>query len=181
MNTKIKTTLKIVLVIIAVIVSYFLCIILGFVLIRTGEYLDDTKFQLGDGYYLTAFDNGLFLKNKTTLNVGLIDEDIFAWNFDSIFIIAVQKPYYLIMDSLDNKYPNMKYAERRKAYNEVLIFHYWIIDKREELGWNRIDKDTEIMIKNGIFGPFTYKEYLKKRKELNVPDSLQLKEFKKWF
>ena len=92
-----------------------------------------------------------------------------------------QKPYYKITDSIRDKNLEITYYEMWRLYNAVYKYNYWIIDKEKELD-SYYDETKKIRIyTSGLYGPLTYKEYLEKRKELDVPDSLELKEIEKWF
>jgi len=110
----------------------------------------------------------------------IIPSEIVAWNIDSVFIIAKQKPFQYIMDSL--RLENISSAIiRDKYYKNSELYNYWIIDKRKESEYY-YDYDLRGIVRistDVIFGPLTYEEYWEKRKELNVSDTLKLKESEK--
>ena len=99
------------------------------------------------------------LNNKNTY---IIDGNITKYNFDSIFIIIQQKP----RDSITNKYiyegSKITYNQLKKIYNESTFVQYWIINKASHF----------------VFGPYNKYNYLLKRKELCVPESLKLIDLK---
>jgi len=128
--------------------------------------------KLGNNYFLDYSSWGHAIITDST-GGWLIYSQIVAWNYDSIFIIAKQKPFYEISDSILMRHPNTSLTFRDKLYNETEIYNYWIIDKRKEIDSyydGRIWRYTK-----GVYGPITYEEYWEKRKEFNVPDSLKLR------
>lgn len=129
--------------------------------------------KLGGSYFI--FHNG---NNQRVIvdesNANIIEGEVIAWNFDSIFIIAKQKPYRYIMDSIENVNPKITFYKSQRIYKESKLYYYWIIDKREELNSYYNEKNRRRIYTNA--GPYTYEEYLEKRKELNVSDTLRLKQ-----
>jgi len=133
--------------------------------------------KIGDNYFFGYWKYGIVYYN----NIHIVEEAVVAWNYDSTFIIAKQKPYDEICDSLMFKYNRL--PDREKIYHKTEKYYYWIIDKRVEVyyipytegrykgGFNRIME--------GLNGPLSYAEYWAKRKELGVPDSLKLLETEK--
>jgi hypothetical protein len=128
--------------------------------------------NIGGSYFLDTDGNNLFYVKKTDslgLNAGAaIDPEVIAWGFDSVFIIAKQIPFHYIFDSIHNQNPSIRANEFGKLYAEIETYNYWIIDKRKEAIW---DVDTRAFT-NGVLGSFTYEEFLEKRKELGISDSL---------
>ncbi len=172
---KTKTIVKIVLLILIAVVAYIFLGIIGVALRGISEGMGETEeMQIGDDYYFT-YDPSWGYSEIVDLNIVVIDMEIVAWNFDSTFIIAKQKPFRNISDSIYNINANTNYNELTKLYNESKIYNYWIIDKREELLWDTINRRHTGSVK----GPFTYEKYLEKRRELGVPDSLKLRETEK--
>jgi len=135
--------------------------------------------NLGKNYFLTydgSWGHAAIINENNTI---IIDADIVAWNFDSIFIIAKQKPFDEIFDSIRMRHPNTALDYREKLYDEIQIYNYWIIDKRKELESYYDEKTGRRRYTNAVSGPLTYEEFWKRRRELNVPDSLKLKESEK--
>ena len=103
----------------------------------------------------------------------IIGYEVVAWNNDSIFIIAKQKPYRQITDSIYNS-PNPDYMKVEKIYKEHKLYYYWIINTREEVECYSDTVNIKLIYTKGVYGPYSYEEYWEKRRELNVPDSLKL-------
>lgn len=114
--------------------------------------------DLGESYKLDYDGNSYFyiLDNNNTV---IINSHITKFSFDSIFIIAEQKPVDLI---LNKKYDNKKmdFKKREEQFERSALRHYWVINKKEVR----------------TYGPYKKEEYLEKRKELKVPKELLLKE-----
>jgi len=149
--------------------------LLGFCLFLTQSCKEKPPLRIGENYFL-AYDGKGYACILDSVNRAIISPQIVAWNFDSIFIIVKQKPFYSIYDSIKKKYPNAKYYKKKKLYDECQIFNYWIIDKREEIDSYYDEKIRRRIYRGAVGGPFNYDEYWTKRRELNVPDSLKLKE-----
>jgi len=132
--------------------------------------------KIGENYFMYYDNRGhdLILDSRNTV---IIKPQIVAWNFDSTFIIAKQKPFDSIFESIRLKHPNTSLKFREKIYNESNMYNYWIIDKRKELDSYYDGKARRYI--GAVAGPFTYEEYWEKRRELNVPDSLKLLEAEK--
>lgn len=96
----------------------------------------------------------------------VIGGHILDYSYDSIFIVAAQRPR--------DRVPGIKTMSQNK-YDEVFekstFQQYWIINKRQE---STFDEKTAAY--SNVYGPFKQGEYLKKRKELGVPKTLELKE-----
>jgi len=154
---------------------FFTLIIILFVLYACkGEWMK--KWKIGDNYYFTYDSSWGYAYIIDTKNTIVINMEIIAWNYDSIFIIVKQKPFDDIDDSILLSHPNATYYEKMKLYEECQIFNYWIIDKRKEFEFYYDEKGKRRRNIDVVFGPLTYEEYWAKRKELDVPDSLKLKE-----
>lgn len=101
---------------------------------------------------------------ENTLISGFIEGN--KTKFDSTFLLLVQKPLDSICECnekcLFDKFPNANktYNMCDTALKNSKIFRYWIVNK-----------DL-----NDIYGPLTKDEYLKKRVEVGVPNTLKLKE-----
>lgn len=141
------------------------------------EANEANKVKIGNNYFIDySINNYLVTLDENTI---IIDDQIIAWNYDSTFIVAKQKPFAFLMDSLRLVYPNTVFFELKKIYDGIKIYNhnYWIIDKRIE---KKYDKTDSVYIRNGLYGPLSYEKYLEKRKELGVPDSLKLKKTEEW-
>jgi hypothetical protein len=128
--------------------------------------------KLGENYFLRSDGSWGHAIITDARGVFLIDPQIVAWNYDSIFIIAKQKPFDEIYDTIQA----VRLYDRDKIYEECQIFNYWIIDKRKELDSYYDERNRRRRYIGAVIGPLTYEEYWAKREELNVPDSLKLKE-----
>ena len=109
----------------------------------------------------------------------IITTQVIGLNYDSIFIIAKQKPFNSFMDSLYNINPHRRPDETEKLYKKDQTYYYWIIDTREKMEryYDQIN-ETGFYTK-GVYGPYGYDKYWEKRREFNVPDSLLLRESEK--
>jgi hypothetical protein len=121
---------------------------------------DNTIIDLGNGY---RFDNDPVISNDNAIfgpleNTYAVSGHIVAYNFDSIFIVAEQKPREIILKSTYSN-PEMTYQKQEKIFEVSTLRHYWIINK----------------LQDSILGPFNKEEYIQKREELSVPRELQLK------
>ena len=133
--------------------------------------------KLGGNYFISHDSEGRTVIIDTN-RAHIIVAEIVAWNFDSIFITAKQKPYRFIMDSLEIEYPiGSSVIIEKKFYKKIELYNYWIIDKRVERHY--YSDGSRRINKNAIKGPLTYEEYWEKRTELNVSDTLKLKESEK--
>ena len=121
-----------------------------------------SKFPIIDKEYKFEYDpmNDICLLNNK--NTYIINGNITKYNCDSIFIIIEQKP----RDSIINKYiyegSKITFNQLKKIYNESTFYQYWIINKTS----------------HSVYGPYKYNNYLAKRKEFGVPESLYLIELK---
>ena len=146
----------------------------------------DEGTPIGKDYFVTYHHNGIRIVdlsyrkiNPRSGGVIVINSEIVAWNFDSTFIITKQKPFWEIMDSIQNQHPNTSLDIERKLYNKIEKYNYWIIDKREDLESYYDEKTERRVHTKGLYGPFTREEYWEKRRELGVSDSLELRESEK--
>ena len=155
--------------------NFFLFTVVLLVLSSCGEDWMK-KHKISDNYYFTHDGSWGLAYIISTIDGIIIDMEVVAWNFDSTFIIAKQKPFRAISDSLHSKYPNLPSNKRDKMYNEIKVYNYWIIDKREELKSYFDEEKRKRVYTRGLYGPFTREEYWEKRRELGVQDSLRLRE-----
>lgn len=68
----------------------------------------------------------------------------------------------------------MNSRERDKAFAKSTFRQYWIINKKEKDDFN--EWNFMRPVPSNSHGPFTKEEFLIKRKELGVPDSLKIRE-----
>jgi hypothetical protein len=133
--------------------------------------------NIGGNYFINYDSNSLLSVmhgevNRWSGGAIEISGEVVSWDFDSVFIIAKQKPYYEITESL-RRDGIIRGVERDRIYSKNNLRHYWIIDRRieEVLEWDENAKGYRRII-SPVLGPFTYEEFLEKRKELGVSDSL---------
>lgn len=125
--------------------------------------------DLGDGYKLDS-DGRHSLQIVNFENTVMVRSCILEYTFDSIFIIASQRP----RDSIPG-IKAMNYSESKKAFEKSTFQQYWIINKKEKSEYS-LDSLTMIARYSNVYGPFKKNEYLQKRKELKIPKELVLKE-----
>ena len=136
--------------------------------------------DLGNGYKFETCDcKSLFITDSN--NTVMIPPEVLYYAFDSIFIIAAQRSW----DSIPHIW-EMNYYEAEKAFETSTFVRYWILNKKEKN--ENIGIDTVRKRENGtlevraiysnVYGPYKWKEYLKKRKELGVPKELKLEKKK---
>ena len=108
----------------------------------------------------------VFIGNGGTVIQSFVDhKNVYS---DNKFIVLKQKPLKDICECNDsclvykylNKNAETTYEICKDALDKSTIYQYWIIDK----------------MKNTVYGPFKKEQYLQKRKELRVPNEIQLKE-----
>lgn len=98
----------------------------------------------------------------------IIDGHILDCSYDSIFIVAAQRP----RDSVPG-IETMTQKKNEEAFEKSEFRQYWIVDKKKEA----------IFVENmaahsNVYGPFKEEEYLKRREELGVTKTLKLKKLK---
>jgi len=130
------------------------------------------KTELGDGYYLDTYERNYPSICDSNRNIR-ISMSVLDYAYDSVFIIAKQKPYEIIYNRLRQENPNLRYDEKKRLYQESKEYYYWIINKKQENIWH-YDTVTQKGYHENVYGPFELEEYLQKRDELGVPDSLRL-------
>jgi hypothetical protein len=147
-------------------------IVLSFLVIGCQAKL---PFHLGNHYYLDYDPNSYFaLYDINDIDSGLargivLRGDILKINRNSKYIIALVKPVYKIIDQNNN----LNYQEQKDLIEKCKIKEYWIVDN--SMPYKEIfDKKKGIYFSPNVFGPYSKIEYLKKRKELLIPDTLKL-------
>jgi len=131
----------------------------------------DYKIELGDGYYLDTYERN-YPAICDSNRIAMITATIVDYSYDSVFIVVKQKPYEIIW-RLYREIPNLGYKEAHRLYRESKEYYYWIINKKQENIWH-YDTVTQKGYHENIYGPFELEEYLQKRDELGVSDSLRL-------
>ena len=127
--------------------------------------------NLGCGYIFDTCDgNSLAIINSD--NNIMIDDIILDYAFDSIFIIASQRPWDVPGVS---GIKEMTYNQRNESFEKSTFRQYWIINKKERVDYT-LDTLTQLARYSNVYGPFKKEEYLHKREELGVPKELKLKE-----
>jgi hypothetical protein len=107
----------------------------------------------------SSHDIGILDSKNTIVVSGLI----LKYAFDSVYIIAEQKPRDIILKDvylhIMDKTAILDYPTTEAIFNKSLIRQYWIINK----------------VIDSVYGPYQKAEFLYKRKELKVPESLKMK------
>ena len=126
---------------------------------------EQTDISLGEKYKLvnSASMNDLIIVD--TNNIVIINGHILDYAFDSIFIIAVQRP----RDSVAGL-QTMTFKESKEAFKNSNFKQYWIIDKTKGPVFSQGSKSY-----SNVYGPFKKENYNHKRYELEVQKVLQLK------
>lgn len=138
---------------------------LAFLIVLFSGCRNSTNISLGGQYKLITSARHTDLVIVKENHIVVVKNHILDYAFDSIFIIASQRP----RDSVD-AITAIKYPEYEAIFQNSNFQQYWIIDKSKECTW---DVYTRTYL--NVFGPFKKQEYLAKRKEIGVPDMLQLK------
>jgi hypothetical protein len=122
-------------------------------------FIGCSKFpDLGNGYKLD-YDgcNDICILNSN--NTIIVDGNVVKYDFDSVYIIAEQKPReFILKETYKNSQMNLK--KREKIFKESPIRKYWIINKE----------------KDSIYGPYQKEEFLNKCEELGVPKKLKFEQ-----
>jgi hypothetical protein len=127
--------------------------------------------NLGNGYAFETLE-GKTLEIVSIENSVVVPGVIIEYSFDSVFILAKQKPWNL---PNINGIEAMSYRDRSKAFEESKFYQYWIIDKSKDciyIGYDSINNDAKY---SNVYGPYTLEQFKVKRIELMVSDSLTLK------
>ena len=93
-------------------------------------------------------------KSENGYDVISISGHILFYGYSKEYIIVIQKP----QDSIYKFDENLKYDEMMKKIFESDFNQFWIL---------KVENDS-------LFGPFRKSEYLKKRKEIGIPDNLKI-------
>lgn len=137
-----------------------------------------TPFPLGGKFYLDYDTNDYYAihtidpKHKGPYGI-VVDGDILKINRDSNFIIAFTMPIEKI-EKIEDPKQVLGYYEIREKIAKNPMREYWIVDKKITPKRLQDGGGNYYYSTYSVFGPFNEEEYLKKRKELGVSDSLQL-------
>jgi len=121
--------------------------------------------DLGGKYKLitSASMNDLTIVDEN--NIVAIHGHILVYAFDSTFIVVAQRP----RDSVPGM-GSMTQNKYEKAFEKSTFRQYWIINKKEKSEFNEATKKY-----SNVYGPFQKDEYLRKREEIGIPESLNIK------
>jgi hypothetical protein len=128
-------------------------------------------YSLGSDFCLDYDGNDYFAIYKSKNRWFVVDGEILEINRDSTFIITFTMPIEKI-EKIEDPKQVLGYNEIREKIAKNPMREYWIINKKMKME-SKLDKNDEYYFTN-VFGPFNKEEYLKKRKELGVSDSLKL-------
>ncbi len=95
---------------------------------------------------------------------------ILDYAFDSTFIIVSERPRDSVIGI-----ETMTQSKYQEAFEQSAFKQYWIINKQEPIVYS-LDTLSKLAKYSNVYGPFKKEEYLLKRKELDVPPELTLKE-----
>jgi hypothetical protein len=124
--------------------------------------------DIGNGYQIVYSPRGSYLAILNPNNSVIIHDHVLDFAFDSVYIIAVQRPFDSVPECTQ---PESKYSDCKRAILKTSTFkQYWIIDKTKESVFVTADRKH-----TNAYGPFNKEQYLLKRKKLNLPDSLVIK------
>lgn len=141
----------------------------------------DSSKDLSGGYFYR--DEGVHVKDilSRTSNRKEIYSEVIAYDFNSNFIVVKQKPIYeeyrtmIVFDLRSNlkKYPtNSKeeIIESEKNADSILKYdpYYKSIFKHKINYWIIVNNNKKVL------GPFTKEEYKSTRKELNIPENIEV-------
>lgn len=108
--------------------------------------------DLGKGYkFVHEGKYGLSIVNEK--NTIVIQQHVLEYKYDSVFVLVAQRPF----NSISGR-DTMTYSEFNKEFKNSTFKQYWIIDKTQD----------------NVYGPLLKKEYIKKRRELDVSEELKL-------
>ena len=117
------------------------------------------------GYKFKLYDNGDFLSIVDSNNIAVVYGPILSFDFDSTFIIAMERP----QDSVPG-FRTLNLKEYEKAFSESHFCQFWILDNTKQ---PRNVEPTEV--NKSVYGPLNFIEYKSMRIKLGVPENLKLK------
>ncbi len=126
--------------------------------------------ELGSGYKINYDRNSYFyLLDKD--NTVIVSSHITAFNFDSTFIIAEQKPVDLI---LENTYSSEFNLEKRdKLFKNSVLKQYWIIDKTKPCNNIGFDSISQFVKYSNVYGPYSKNEFMIKKNIFGISKKLK--------
>ena len=121
----------------------------------TTEYPKD----LGSGFTMQIDDNFTYAHNIMYPNgcIYVVYTDVTDYKFNKTFIVAEQKPLDSFWVRSSSKFMSTA-DDVEREFRNYKVRQYWIINKHTQES----------------YGPFTKEQYLEKKKELGVPDTLKL-------
>jgi len=123
--------------------------------------------DLGDGYRIEYGPGGPYKWILNPDNSVIINEHVLDFTFDSVYIIAVQRPFDSVPECVEG---GKRYSDCKRAILKTSTFkQYWIINKKNESIFI-----TEAKRHTNVYGPYKKEQYLMKRKILNIPDNLSV-------
>ncbi len=133
---------------------------------------ENRETYLGGGYKLitSASMNDLIIVDKN--QIVAIDGHILEYVFDSIFILAAQRPRDSVLECTIQ---GITFEKSQEAFKRSTFRQYWIINKEEKSKYF-YDTVKKIAIYSNVYGPFKKEKYIQKCEELRVPKELKLKE-----
>ena len=145
--------------------------------------------EFGDGYCLSTVGGKKTFINHPDYGI-VVPSTVLEYAFNSTFIIASQRPWN---DSIIPRMYGLNYDDLHRAFKKSEYKQYWIINKKQKgeylgcfpyleykMGNGMHDIEFGRAVYSNVHGPFLLEEYLRKRDELGVPDSLVLKKYWKW-
>ena len=97
-------------------------LLFGLLLVQSCEQKYPMK--MGGNYYLDYNHSWGLVRIIGENNEITVNMEVVAWNFDSIFIITKQKPFWEIMDSIQIQYPNTSLDKEKRLYNKTEKYYY---------------------------------------------------------
>jgi hypothetical protein len=129
--------------------------------------------DLGSGYHFENIDcRSAIIYDSSCGGFITIQEDVLELAYDSTFIIVCQRPYN---DPTIVGFDKMTLRERDAALARSTFRQYWIIKKHAPrhviVDYNDRDKSHDA----DRYGPYQKDDFLIRRRQLGVPDSLKLR------
>jgi hypothetical protein len=129
--------------------------------------------DLGSGYHFINHEcQWAIIYDTSCGDCTTIQEDVLELAYDSTFIVVSQRPYndLSIVD-----FDKMTQSERHAALERSTFRQYWIINKRGPRYMIIDYNDSEKSHDANVYGPYQKDEFVLRRRQLGVPDSLTLR------
>lgn len=111
-----------------------------------------SKAELGNGYYYLSYDDAIDVGyNEGSLIYKSTQKSYYQTILIQGGILEVKKDKTYILVGQNQQQTDLKY--------ETVVYYYWIINKNN----------------SEVYGPLLFDNYLAKKKELGVPETLKLK------